>query len=227
MIVIKKSVALLLLINDNLSLKEQEMKAKNSVSPQTRNNWLIDAGLFGSALVATLSGVYFLFFPTGGYQGGRNPWYGVQIVFSRQTWDDLHTWSGVAMIAIALIHLAIHWSWVVNMTRRMFKELSGQCGCMNARGRWNLFLNAVVAVSFIFTAISGVYFLFFPGGRGSVDPLILFSRSTWDLIHTWAGVILIAAAVLHFAIHWKWVTKVTRNLLGQASAFPVAREPVA
>jgi hypothetical protein len=71
-----------------------------------------------------------------------------------------------------------------------------------------------------------MYFLPFQSGRGSIDPLILFSRSTWDLIHTWAGVILIAAAVLHFAIHWKWVCKVTRSLFNQTAEFPVARQPV-
>jgi len=34
----------------------------------------------------------------------------------------------------AIIHLAIHWSWVVSMTRRTRKELTGQCGCMNSSG---------------------------------------------------------------------------------------------
>ena len=103
------------------------------------------------------------------------------------------------------------------MIRRSIKELIGKCGCMNARGRWNLVLNAVVVISFILTALSGVYFLFFPGGRGVIDPMILFTRTGWDLIHTWAGVIFISAAVIHFAIHWKWITKVTRNMLQPAA----------
>jgi hypothetical protein len=185
---------------------------KNAVSKQTRNNWLIDAALFSSAVIAALSGIYFLFLPVGGYQGGRNPWAGIQILFTRHTWDDLHTWSGVIMIAAAAIHLVVHWSWVVNMTRRAFKELTRGRRQMNARGRWNLILNAVVAFSFLLAALSGVYFLFAPGGRGVADPMFLFSRTTWDLIHTWAGVTLVAAAIVHFAIHWKWVTKVTHNL---------------
>ena len=32
------------------------------------------------------------------------------------------------------------------------------------------------------------------------------------MIHTWSGVTLIVAAVIHFAIHWRWVTKVTSNI---------------
>jgi hypothetical protein len=195
-----------------------------AVSKQTQKNWWVDASLFGSAIIAALSGIYFLFLPSGGYRGGRNLLYNVQVLFTRQTWDDLHTWGGVAMIAVAIIHLAIHWSWVVNMARRTFNELTGKCGGMNARGRWNLILNIVVGLSFLFTALSGLYFLFVPGGRGATDPMILFTRTTWDLIHTWAGVLLIIAAVTHFAIHWKWMTKVTGNMLAAVSGFrPVSR----
>ena len=73
----------------------------------------------------------------------------------------------------------------------------------------------VIAVSFLFCALSGVYFLFAPSGgyQGGQnlgwDPGFLLNRTAWDLIHTWSGVLLIIAAVLHFAIHWRWVRQVT------------------
>lgn len=188
------------------------MKTSNQVSTQTRNNWLIDAGLLTAGIAVALSSIYFLFLPTGGYQGGRNPYYSIQILFERHTWDDLHTWAGVALIALAAIHLTVHWSWVVNMTRRTINELIGRCGCMNSRGRWNFILNAVVALSFVLAAISSLYFLFFPGGRSQPDPMFLLSRNAWDVLHTWAGVTWIIATVIHFAIHWKWVTKVTGKM---------------
>jgi hypothetical protein len=195
-----------------------------TVSKQTQKNWWVDAALFSSAIIAALSGIYFLFLPSGGYRGGRNSLYNAQVLFTRQTWDNLHTWGGVAMIAVAIIHLAIHWPWVVNMARRTFNELTGKCGCMNAHGRWNLILNIVVGLSFLFSALSGMYFLFVPGGHGATDPMILFTRTTWDLIHTWAGILLIIAAATHFAIHWKWATKVTGSMLAAVSGFrPVPR----
>ena len=184
-----------------------------AVSKQTQKHWWINAVLLTSAVLAALSGIYFLYLPTGGFQGGRNPMYNIQILFTRQTWDDLHTWGGVAMIAAAVIHIIFHWSWVVSMARRTWNELTGKCGCMNSRGRWNLILNAIVAVSFVLTAISGVYFLFVPGGRWAADPMILFNRNTWDLIHTWAAVLLISTAVIHIIIHWRWVTNVTGKMI--------------
>ena len=195
--------------------------SKTTISKQTQKNWWIDLALFSSAVIAALSGIYFLFLPSNGFQGGRNPLYNLQVLFSRQTWDDLHTWGGVVMIAAALIHLMIHWSWVVNMTRRIWRELTGQGTSMNGRGRWNLLLNIGVAVSFVLTAVSGVYFLFVPGGRWAADPLFLFTRATWDLLHTWAGVALISVALIHFVIHWKWVTKVSHKMI--AMAFPSQR----
>jgi preprotein translocase subunit SecY len=196
------------------------MQIKRGMSKITQRNWWIDAVLLGSALVAALSSLYFLYFPSGGYQGGRNPYYNIQVLFSRHTWGDLHMWGGIVMIAVVMIHLILHWSWVVNMTRRMLKDLTGKNGKMNQRGRLNLLLNVVVGLSFLVTAISGVYFLFVPGGRGAVDPMFLFSRITWDLIHTWAGVILIAAGVIHFAIHWRWVVNVATSI----SKRPISRE---
>ena len=71
------------------------------VSNQTRNNWLVVFLLSLSGLLTIFSSVYFLFLPNGGYQGGRNPYYGIAILFTRTTWDLIHTWAGVMMIAIA------------------------------------------------------------------------------------------------------------------------------
>lgn len=189
------------------------MNSKPVVSAQTRRNWLIDIGLLMSALLAAISGIYFLFIPSGGFQGGRNPYYGITVLFSRQTWDWIHTWMGVVMILIIAVHLPLHWSWVVNIARRTWRELTGQCGCMNPRGRFNVLVNLLIAVSFLITALSGIYFLYNPHGRNLVDSAWIFTRQTWDTLHTWSGVILILAAALHFAIHWKWVTKVGIKLM--------------
>ena len=191
------------------------MPIKSSVSSQTRNNWLIDSLLLISTVGATLSGIYFLFLTTGGYQGGRNPYYGIVILFERHTWIDIHIWTGVIATIVILIHVPLHWGWIVNMTKRMVKELLGKGQNLNARSRCNVLINVLVGLSFLVSAITGIYLLFVPGGPRMVvtDPMILFSRTTWDLIHTWSSVVVTLAAVVHFAIHWKWVVKVTRKIL--------------
>jgi cytochrome b subunit of formate dehydrogenase len=195
------------------------LKTKN-LSSQTRNNWFIDLGLFISAVLAALSGIYFLFLPVNGYQGGRNPMYGINILFDRHTWGDLHNWAGLVMVIIACIHLIIHWKWVVSMTRRIIFELRGKAGKMSGKGKLNLGINTIVALSFLICGISGLYFFFIPGAAHDSslsDPIWLFTRTTWDLLHTWSGVVLISATILHFAIHWIWIKKVTLNLLRSIS----------
>jgi hypothetical protein len=202
------------------------MSKANTVSRQTRFNWLIDAALFLSGIIAALSGVYFLYLPSGGYQGGRNPMYGVTILFDRHTWDDLHVWSGIAMIAVIVVHLAIHGKWIVGMARHVARELMGNYPAMHSKTRFNLLLNSVVAISFLLTAVSGLYFFFVPehaGRLASATPLFLFSQSTWDLMHTWAGVVLIAAVVVHLAIHWRWIVNVTGKVFRSLWPGPVTR----
>lgn len=191
------------------------MNNKPQISPETRNRWWVDLFLLSSAIISALSGIYFLFLPTGGYKGGTNPFYNIQIIFTRTTWEDLHDWAGIVMIVVAALHIPLHWSWFVNIARRMVKEIKGTSEKMSARGRFNVWVNLTVALSFLVTALTGLYFFLVPGashGSGA-DPLWLFNRTTWDLIHTWSSVVLISAAILHFAIHWKWVTKVTAKIL--------------
>jgi hypothetical protein len=190
---------------------------KPCVSSQTRNNWFIALVLATSGLLVSLTTFYFLLLPNGGYQGGHNPTYGIVFLFSRTTWDLIHTWSGVVMVALAAIHIPLHWSWIKTMTKRIFRIMLGQCKGMNARGQFNLILNGIIGLSGLIAALSSLYFLFFPGSQGgsTLHTTLVFSRTIWDVIHTWSGVIMIAAAILHFSIHWRWVLKVAKKLVGE------------
>ena len=193
------------------------MTKTRGVSRQTSNNWLIDSALFLGAVVASITGVYFLFFPVGGYQGGRNPMYGTKILFERETWDDLHTWFGIAMIIAATVHIVVHWNWIVNMVKRITHEIVRRERRLNRRSRFNVGINALIGLSFLVTAASGIVLLFTPGGRNFTSlSLFFFNRTTWDLIHTWSGIMMIISAVLHFTIHWGWVTKVSRKVVFSA-----------
>ena len=194
------------------------MNKRINVCTQARNNWLIDAAGFVGGLLVALSGVYFLIVPAGGYQGGRNALYDVTILFDRSSWDDLHTWGGVTMIVAVVIHFAIHWRWLVMTSKRVVKSIQTKTTCMCKKAKFNLIIDMVLALSFLTTAMSGIYFLFMPGsgsqgGRNvDSDSVFLFNRTTWDLVHTWAGVIMIATVIVHIALHWSWIVNVTRRM---------------
>ena len=206
------------------------MNNRGGLSTRTRTNWLINASVFLGAVVAGLSGIYFLFVPSGGYEGGRNALYGLRILFERATWHDFHTWGGVIMIGAVVIHVAIHWDWITMMAKRVMSAVASKGAHMSKGAIVNLVVNAIIGVSFLLTALSGIYFLFAPNGgfqggqNAAWDPGLLFSRTTWDLIHTWAGVTMIAAGGAHFTIHWRWVKNVTARFFQFRRRMPAIQD---
>jgi len=101
----------------------------------------------------------------------------------------------------------------VTMTKRSINILIGRSERMNAGGQFNLLVNLAIGLSGLLAAISGMYFFFAAPGSAKDPTIFIFTRLTWDLIHTWSGVVMIAAGILHFAIHWRWAVNVTRKLL--------------
>ena len=108
-----------------------------------------------AGVIASLTGVYFLFFVIGGYQGGRNPFYEVMFLMSRQAWDLWHTWMGGLMIMTAVFHLILDWDWVLKAVKRSYKTLLTGHPKINRRARLNILINAVIGLSFLVTAVSG------------------------------------------------------------------------
>jgi hypothetical protein len=86
-------------------------------------NYLLDAVIALAFILSLVSGVVFLFADSGGYQAGRNLSFRTEILgISRWVWSDLQTWVSLVMIAGVVLHLVLHWNWIVCMTRRMIKE---------------------------------------------------------------------------------------------------------
>lgn len=81
---------------------------------QVRTNFGLDAILGIIFLVVSISGLISWLALGGGYQGGRNPAYNTLVLgLARDGWNDLHLWMGVAMISLTLLHLALHWKWIL------------------------------------------------------------------------------------------------------------------
>ena len=90
---------------------------------RTKLNYLLDVVIAFAFILSSLTGVVFLFAGSGGYQGGRNPGFRTEMLgIDRSIWSGLHTWVSLVMIAGVLIHLVLHWNWILCMTRRMVRE---------------------------------------------------------------------------------------------------------
>ena len=88
---------------------------KEYVVNRARLNYWLDAAIGVAFLFSAISGLVFLL-PVGSSSGS-----GI-LGLSYQAWDDLHTWSSLAMIAGVLVHLVLHWRWIISMTRRMLSK---------------------------------------------------------------------------------------------------------
>ena len=84
-------------------------------------NYWLDGVIAMAFMLSALSGMVFMFAGSGGYQGGHNAAFQTTILgISRWVWSDVHTWSSLIMIAGVLLHLVLHWKWILCMTREAF-----------------------------------------------------------------------------------------------------------
>ncbi len=179
-------------------------------------HWAIVCLLSISGVVSALTGIYFLFLPSGGYQGGRNADYGATLLFARATWTDIHTWSGVTMVVVAIVHLILHSGWVAEMAKRTGAVLLGRRKPFSRKIWARVLVVFVVTLPFLVVTVSSIYFLFNPGGghngSGAEQASFIFARSTWSLLHTWSAVVFIVAVAVHLAMRWKWIARVTPSV---------------
>ena len=83
-------------------------------------NYALDAVIALAFLMSAITGVAFLVMGSGGYQGGRNAYFATALIgLDRAIWSDLHTLASLVMIAGIVVHLVLHWNWIVSTTRRM------------------------------------------------------------------------------------------------------------
>ena len=73
---------------------------------------------------ATSGSVLWFVLPSGqhGYLGGRNAELTDSSFLSwpRHNWIDLHDWTAVALLVMLIIHLILHWKWIIYTTRKSF-----------------------------------------------------------------------------------------------------------
>jgi hypothetical protein len=84
---------------------------------KTTMHYWVDLAIGVSFVFSAISGLVFVlpFDATAGVLG-----------ISYQAWNSLHTWSSLALIAGVGAHLALHWKWMVSMTKRMLSPAGRQ-----------------------------------------------------------------------------------------------------
>jgi hypothetical protein len=115
----------------------------------------------------------------------------------RLTGIVIHEWFGVAFGLILLLHLALHWRWVLNMFRKFFRV-------NNIVQYVKLILDIAGLNAFFTVIVSGILM-----SRSFLPALGLtgmHSRSL-KMLHVTATNATIAMVVLHLLLNVKWIVK--------------------
>lgn len=66
--------------------------------------------------------VLYLFWPTGSGGAGKNPYYFSDFLgFDHQGWVLIHDWSALVFVILMVIHLAMHYRFMMNMIENLKK----------------------------------------------------------------------------------------------------------
>jgi hypothetical protein len=125
------------------------------------------------------------------------------------TGDVIHELLGVALGLVLLVHLTLHWDWVVRTTRKLF----GRRG--HDRVIW--LVNLALLFSMTLCIASGIVI-----SRVALPSLGFFLASNlfWNRLHILTAEITLGLVPVHAALRWRWIAGVGRRLLARRTGGP-------
>ena len=130
------------------------------------------------------------------------------------TGNTVHEWFTLAFSSVLIVHLLLHWDWVLSVTRRFFLKLFHS-------SRLNYILNLALLVDFVTIMLSGVMI-----SKSVLATLGLQAANnpTWRFLHSSAADISLILIGLHIALHWKWIlSTIKRYIFNSPRRQPVSK----
>jgi hypothetical protein len=119
----------------------------------------------------------------------------------------VHEWLGIGLGVVLLVHLTLHWDWVVRTTRKLL----GRGG----RDRLIWLVNLTLLISMTLCILSGVLIsevaLEQLGFRPPGGPF-------WDQMHSTTATITLILVPIHAALRWRWIARVARQFVTRRRA---------
>jgi cytochrome b len=120
---------------------------------------------------------------------------------AKATGETVHEWLGVGMVVFIILHMLLHWQWVVHITQRFFQKIKTE-------PRINYMLNVGLFISFTTIIFSGLMI--------SRSVLPFFGLATpdtpfWKMLHSLASDITLGLVALHIALHWQWLANAVKR----------------
>jgi hypothetical protein len=120
----------------------------------------------------------------------------------------IHEWLGLGLGVAMLLHLTLHWDWVIRTTKRL----------LDPRGhdKFIWLVNLALLLAMTMCVVSGVLI-----SRVALPYLGIFPLGGpfWTRLHDLTAEVTLGLVPVHAALRWRWIVQVGHRLL----AWPAAR----
>ena len=126
----------------------------------------------------------------------------------RLTGIAIHEWLGLAGAAAVVVHLLLHWEWIVGVTRRFLGRTSGAA-------RLNYVVDALFFLDVVIISLSGLMV------SQALLPLVGLEApggTFWLVTHSLSADLAVLLVAVHAALHWKWIVNAVRRYVLRPAA---------
>jgi hypothetical protein len=113
-----------------------------------------------------------------------------------------HEWLGIGLGVVLLVHVTLHWEWVIRTTRKLLRP--------GGRERFVWLVNLLLLASMTLCVASGILI-----SEVALPQLgiIVAGSNLWQLLHDTTATVTLILVPVHVALRWRWIAGVARRLV--------------
>lgn len=117
---------------------------------------------------------------------------------------SIHEWLCVALAATIVIHLLLHWKWIIGVGAHFFQKLWHA-------SRLKFVVDALLFIDFVAVMMSGIIIsrIVLP----TLGLSITGADMEWHMLHLLSADIAVLLVGLHFALNWVWVVCTVKRMV--------------
>jgi hypothetical protein len=123
------------------------------------------------------------------------------------TGQEVHEWLSLALATVMLLHLSLHWDWVLRATSRLWRR--------GGRRRAVWLVDLLLLITMTLCVLSGVLVSQFALPALGVH---LTPGSNWNHVHDVTAQLTLALVATHVALSWQWILRVGRQVVSRFTA---------